>query len=231
MTKRTVHKFLFVVGLLLCLYVQTSAKVATISTKPNTSTQTDRKPSNSGETYFDAGALVIDNDTTTVETQSLFPDKSPNLAFSHFTWGAEFGSSIDLTGNNLSTFDLDVNVGYKNSFIKIVGVGVGIHRSIASGDNYIPVYFLFRSSFRKRPSLFFMNLQFGYSFNTISDAPTFGDFSSALGVGLNLTQSRRAKSYVILSVGNRYFNDNHKSLVKLDTKYVYVAKIVIGIHF
>lgn len=180
---------------------------------------------------FDQGALVTIKDTTGNEVESFFPSKSVNLAKSHFTWGAEFGSSIDLTAHNLSTFDLDVNIGYKNSFLKIAGIGVGIHRGMSSGDTYIPIYAVIRTSFRKKPSLFFLNVQIGYSFNTLSNGPILGDFTSALGCGINLSQSRRAKSYVILSAGTRYFNKNHQALIQIDASTITVAKIVIGINF
>lgn len=183
------------------------------------------------EQFFESGALVITNDSTPTDLNVIFPEKSKNLALSHFTWGADFGSSIDMSSHNMSTFDLDVNLGYKNAFIKMIGVGAGIHRSIRSGDNYIPVYIVFRSSFRKKPSLCFLNLQVGYSFNTIRNAPLFGDFASSLGLGINLMQSRRAKSFMIIGLGNRHFNKNHKSLINVSTKNVLVAKIQIGIHF
>lgn len=182
-------------------------------------------------TLLDRGALVTIHEMEEPDTESLFPEKSRNLAITHFTWGAEFGSSIDLTGHNHSTFDLDINFGFKNSFIKVVGVGAGIHRSIQSGDNYIPIFFVLRTPFTRKPSLLFMNLQAGYSFNTINNSPTFGDFIWALGLGVNLSQSRRAKSYMILSVGARYFNKNNKSLINLDTQYVIVAKLSFGINF
>lgn len=180
---------------------------------------------------FDEGALVMINDTVRPVTESLFPDKSIDLGKSHFTWGAEFGSSIDLTGHNLSTFDIDVNLGYKSSLFKILGVGVGLHRGLSSGDNYIPVYAVIRTSFRKKPSLFFLNVQAGYSFNTLKHGKTHGDFVSALGCGVNLTQSRRAKSYIILSAGSRYFNKKHKEITQLDVNYVTVAKLLIGVNF
>lgn len=226
--KFPVISYLFI-GVLSLMFATAQAKEIKIPVAASADIVPETK--NRLENQFDSGALVITNDTTTTVEDALFPEKTKNLAFSHFTWGAEFGSSIDLTGHNLSTFDLDLNFGFKNSFIKLAGVGVGIHRSIASGDNYIPVYAVFRSSFRKKPSLLFLNLQFGYSFNTIDNSPTFGDFSSAIGIGVNLMQSRRAKSYIILSAGSRYFNENHKSLVRLDTQYVYIGKLVIGVNF
>lgn len=62
--------------------------------------------------------------------ESLFPEKSRSLAKSHFTWGAEAGASIDLTGHDMSTFDVDVLFGYKNSYIRMVGLGAGIHTAL-----------------------------------------------------------------------------------------------------
>ncbi len=202
MTERIYKYLLFAIGMLL-LSLSSEAKIITIRT----------------------------DSLSSADYTSLFPEKTVNLSTSHFTWGVEFGSSIDVTAHNHSTFNLDVNIGYKNDYFKVIGIGCGIHRSIESGNNYIPVYALMRTSFRKKPSLLFMNLELGYSFNTIADAPTFGDFSNALGIGVNLSSTRKANCYIILSAGSRYFNENHKSLIKLNTKYIFVAKLQIGINF
>lgn len=235
MTKSGIRYLLFAAGFLLMALPANAEKKTFVVRNNGTvdATVPEAKVDSvtEGDTFFDQGALVMLDEKESGRPESIFPEQSKNLALSHFTWGAEFGSSIDMTAHNLSTFDLDVNLGFKNSFIKLAGVGAGIHRSIATGDNYIPVYAVLRTSFRRRPSLFFLNLQVGYSFNTISDSPIFGDFSSALGLGVNLSQSRRAKSYIILSAGTRHFNENHKSTINLDTRYIYLAKLVIGVHF
>lgn len=164
--------------------------------------------------------------------ESLFPQKSRSLAFSHFTWGAEAGASIDMTGHDMSSFDVDVLFGYKNSFFRLIGLGAGIHRAVQSGNNFIPIYATIQSSFRSRPSLFFFSARFGYSFNTIDDSPTFGDFVSAIGCGINLSQSRHARSYFLFSVGYRYFNHRHIDYVeKLNTNYVYMTHLTFGVSF
>ena len=110
-------------------------------------------------------------------------------------------------------------------------MGVGFHRGIISGDTYIPIYGVIRTSFRNKPSLFFLNVQAGYSFNTVGGSPYHGDIMSALGVGINLSQGRRAKSYVILSAGGRYFNKEHHDKVNLDADFVITAKLMIGVNF
>lgn len=164
--------------------------------------------------------------------ESLFPEKSRSLAKSHFTWGAEAGASIDLTGHDMSTFDVDVLFGYKNSYIRMVGLGAGIHRTVQRGDNFIPIYATIQTSFRKKPSLVFMSAKIGYSFNTISDSPTFGDFVSSIGVGVNLSLSRLANSYIILSAGSRYFNKRHIDMIhRLDQHYIYIAQLRFGVSF
>lgn len=161
----------------------------------------------------------------------LFPEKSLPLFLSHFTWGAEIGSSIDMTSHDMSTVDADVVIGYKNSFFRIIGASIGIHRAIGTGDNFIPIYAIMRTSFRSKPSLLFFNLQLGYSFNTIGDSPTFGDACALIGCGINLAMSRRFQSHIILSAGYRHFNERHKTAVKLDTDNVYLAKLTFGVNF
>ena len=166
------------------------------------------------------------------ERESLFPKRSLSLAKSHFTWGAEAGASLDLTGHDMSTFDVDVLFGYKNSYIRMLGFGAGIHRTVQHGDNFIPIYATIQTSFRKKPSILFMSAKIGYSFNTINDSPTFGDFVSALGLGVNLSRSRLASSYIILSAGYRYFNRRHLNMIdRLDQHYVYIAQLRFGVSF
>lgn len=166
-----------------------------------------------------------------VERESIFGGNR-SLAESHFTWGADLGASVDLTAHDMSTFDLDFILGYKNNFIKTVGVGAGIHRTVQGGDNFIPIYALIRTSFTSRPSLLFLNARFGYSFNTIEDSPMFGDYNSALGCGFNLSQSKKAKTYIILGVAYRYFNQHHQNYIsRLDTNSIWVAQLQFGINF
>lgn len=165
------------------------------------------------------------------ERESLVPKKTLSLAFSHFTWGAEAGSSLDMTSHDLSTFDADVLAGFKNSFIKIAGFGAGIHRSINSGNNMIPVYAVFRTSFRSILSLCFLNFQAGYSFNTYSSGGVRSDLYGALGIGVNLQKTSLVSSYVILSLACQYLGNANNTAIKFDTDYIFFTKLVIGVNF
>ncbi len=165
------------------------------------------------------------------ERESLFPKATRNLDKSHFTWGAEFGASIDLSGYNTSTFNIDAVLGYKNNFFRILGAGVGIHRSLGNGDNFIPIYALLRSSFSHRPRLFFMSLKVGYSFNTIGDSPTFGDTNAQLGAGINLAMGKKFQSHIILAYEFRHFNRRHKYILNDKANDISLATISFGVNF
>lgn len=179
------------------------------------------------------GALPSDSLNTESDEGhgSIFPEKSRSLAFSHFTWGAELGSSIDMTGHDMSTLDADVVLGYKNKWIRTLGVGAGIHRAFGTGDNFIPVYAVFRTSFTSRPSNFFMNMKLGYSFNSFHDSPIFGDTSASLGAGINLAMSRTFQSHIILSVSHRHFSKRHWVKHNLDEENIFLVSLCFGVNF
>lgn len=174
---------------------------------------------------------ALGNVKETEERESLFPNATRNLDTSHFTWGAEFGASIDLSGYNTSTFNIDAVLGYKNSYFRILGAGVGIHRSLGTGDNFVPVYGLMRTSFSSRPRLFFLSLKIGYSFNTMGDSPTFGDTNSQIGWGINLAMSRKFQSHIILAYEFRHFNARHKYVLDDKANDISLATISFGVNF
>ena len=179
-----------------------------------------------------ATATAAETETKKNEArESIFGD-SRSLETSHFTWGADVGASLDLTAHDMSTFDVDVLLGYKNRFIKTLGIGAGIHRTVQGGDNFIPVYLLFRSSFTTRPSLLFFNARIGYSFNTVEDSPMFGDYNSGFGCGINLSRTKAANTYIIVGVAYRYFNKRHQEYIsRLDTNYIWMAQLQFGVNF
>lgn len=122
-------------------------------------------------------------------------------------------------------------LGFKNDFIKLVGVGAGIHRSIHVGNNLVPVYFVFRSSFRKKPSLLFFNLQAGYSFNSLAGSDKFGDWTGAVGLGINLKQTGMAKSYIILSAAYQHIDKASFENTPIDRQSIIFGRLVIGVNF
>ena len=203
--------------------------IASVLFIPLSGAASSKKPKVSNEEKIEQ---LVNDSIKSSGREAIFQSTRGNLSFSHFTWGVDVGSSIDLTSHDMSTFDVDAILGFKNSFIKTAGIGIGIHRSVQSGDNFIPVYALIRTSFTKRPSLCFFNLRVGYSFNTIGDSPCYGDFSTAAGIGFNLSSSRMAKTYIIVGAGYRYFKQRHiEAIEKLDTHYIFLAQLQFGVNF
>lgn len=165
--------------------------------------------------------------------ESIFGEGASSLSGSHFTWGVDLGSSIDLGGNDLSTFDAEANLGYKNRWFQVAGVGAGVHRAFGNGTNLIPVFAIVRTSFRPKPSLLFFNLKIGYSFNSYYGHGTgvHGGFYMSGGLGVNLAVSRRFRSHIILSYGYFRLNDSQRLSSGLSVRNIDYAQIHFGVNF
>lgn len=173
----------------------------------------------------------ITEDGKIVKIKETETDKGIAKGFTHFIWGLESGISADLSGMDMSTFNFDVIAGYRGPWVQTAGLGAGIHKSLGTKDSFIPIYVLFRSSFRPKPSLFFFHLRIGYSFNTISNSPTFGDTNAGIGCGINLSQSRKYQSYILLAYTFRHFNNRHAEMSNINRSNVSLAQIAFGLTF
>lgn len=166
------------------------------------------------------------------EMGALFPEaERPVRAARHFSWGAEVGSSIDLTSHNLTTFDVNLNCGYRNKIFQLIGIGFGVQRSIGNSNTFIPFYGVLRTSFRSKPSNFFFNLKAGYSFNTLSSSDSKGGFLLSTGCGMVLKRTRFLTSYIMLAYGFYHINEHTVNDLKLEINHVDFAQIAFGISF
>lgn len=147
------------------------------------------------------------------------------------TFGLEAGSSIDLSGYDTSTINADIFLTYHSGFIRNIGLGTGIHKAFGNHNTFIPVYFLFNSSFSNRPRLCFMHIKAGYSFNTIGNSPTYGDVCASLGLGFNLKMTRNMMSHIIIGYSFRHFDEKHRSLTNLEAKNIAMAQLAFGVCF
>lgn len=159
-----------------------------------------------------AGSLNLRADKPQ-EDDTLLGNKGKSLVGSHFTWGADVGSSIDLRGSDMTTVDLDAYFGYKGSLIRTAAVGAGVHKAFGNSYTFCPVYALVRTSFRSQPSLLFLEVKGGYSFNTLADSGSAGGAYGTLGVGINLAMSSHFQSHLILSYG--FFTLRHATELQI----------------
>lgn len=165
------------------------------------------------------------------EREAIFDTKDRSLANSHFTWGAEIGTSIDIAGYDLSTFDLDFNIGYKNRLFNSLGVSGGVHRNFHHGTYYVPFTAMARVNLNPANPWGFLQLNVGYSFNTVGDTKSAGAFTFSTGIGFRLAYSRRFSSHV--SVGYSYMRLAKTQQAMLDKRRTNVDLIHVrlGINF
>lgn len=139
-----------------------------------------------------------DGNNQYVMRESNLADLGEAKKIKPFTFGAEVGASIDMAGNDLSTFDVDIFAGYRSSMIKCLGLGVGLHNSFSSNRQYLPIYLLFRSNLLKNKSLFFVDFRAGYSSNQMCKGENQGGFFGSAGLGINLSVSKRFGSHLLI---------------------------------
>ena len=136
--------------------------------------------------------------------------------WNHFAWGAEIGGGIDLTSHDMSSINLDAYLGYRNSWIDVLGIGAEVDMMVNNSVRSFPVYALFRTGFSRRPTLLFMDLSAGVVFNNVNNSSQQTGAYVSPGIGVNLAGGKTFQSYVTLSyvyngmkpfdLGDRYVN-------------------------
>lgn len=150
---------------------------------------------------------------------------------SHFTWGADVGGAIDMSSNDMSAINLDAYFGYKNSFVRVAGVGAGIDMMVSNSSRLFPVYAIFQSGFRNSPSLCFLDVRAGCSFNNLVANENQSGFYGSLGVGFNLACGKHFRSHVILSYNYIGLDSYSAAGYHYDLSDLHMANIRIGVSF
>lgn len=131
----------------------------------------------------------------------------------------------------MSTFDADAIFGYKNSYWQVLGVGAGVHKAFGNEYTFVPVYAIMRTSFRSKPSLFFLDARAGYSFNTLADAGSQGGFIFSVGCGINLYVAKGINSHIIASYGYFGLKEATDANVPYRSDNIAYAMLRIGVSF
>lgn len=116
-----------------------------------------------------------------------------------FAWGADIGSLIDMTGNDMSALDLNAYFGYTAPYIRMLGVGASIDAMVSSNSTSYPVYVIFRTDFASKPQLCFGETRVGVSFSNIDNLPRQVSPCASIGVGVTLASGKTFSSHIILS--------------------------------
>lgn len=123
---------------------------------------------------------------------------------SRFSWGADIGGAIDLSGHDMSTINIDAFFGYSGHALDLLGVGAGINMPVNNSRREFPVYGIIRTSFSSRPRPVFAEVRAGIAVNTHPDYSSHTNFYLSPGIGFRLASGRAFSSYLIVGY---IFND------------------------
>lgn len=160
-------------------------------------------------------------------------DDSANqtIPFSHFAWGADLASSIDMTGQNLTSIDMSGCFGYKSSYIRFIGVGASIKMMVSNSSRSYPIYMMFRSSFTEKPSLLFLDMKAGYAFTDLQNASNQQGFYGSVGLGITLAKGKTFSSHIIAAYEILPLNDVTIGENTYQLRALQSASIKLGVNF
>lgn len=181
---------------------------------------------------IDETIIVIDDnpdESSPVATENTNVDGNP---LAHFTWGVDAGSSIDLTGQELTSIDIDANFGYKNPIIDFLGVGATIKMMTINSSRAYPIYAMLRTSFSPTPTLCFWEMKAGVEFLNLHDKSSQTNAYIGTALGITLAKGKTFTSHI--TVGYEF--TPIKNYVNADgnevrMKDLHVASLKIGINF
>lgn len=182
---------------------------------------------------------ILGNATDTVAsslamlTSGTRPATTPaNNARGTFAWEAEAGSSIDMSANDMSSLDIGASFGYKRGMIKFIGAGASMNVMVNNSARSFPIYLGFKTNFRQRPSLVFMDLRGGVSLNYLPNDYQQNGFYGMVGLGINLAQGKKFSSYLVIAYSYKQFENietSSGSYIKLDD--IHTASVKLGVTF
>lgn len=149
----------------------------------------------------------------------------------HFSWGVDIGGGIDMSGNDMSTLNLDAALGYRNKALRMLGAGVGINMPVNNSRRTFPVYAIVRTDLTRKPGLCFFDARIGAVFNNMEDDSSKTSLYCAPGIGFNLAQGKTFGSYLIATY---IYNGLKAHAVDNPSdcfKGVHIAGIRLGINF
>ena len=159
-----------------------------------------------GMTASAASASIVTEESASVAARheemtvppSLLGGRADDLVGSHFSWGADLGTGIDLTTSDMTSVDIHAYLGYKSNLFRFLGVGFGINTMMNNSSRAYPLYAMLRTSFSSRPRLCFLNLRLGAAFNYFDGFEKQTDFYGSVGLGITLAAGRRFSSHLII---------------------------------
>lgn len=150
----------------------------------------------------------------------------------HFAWGADVGASVDLSGNDMTTLDVDIALGLRRGWLNFIGVGAQADLAISNSQRNYPIFLLFRTNFTDRPTHCFWELKGGAAVTVADDAERCTGVYASTGIGINLASSSKFRSHI--TVGYTFLQRSRDILENIaftDRPDLHYVTIKLGISF
>lgn len=148
-----------------------------------------------------------------------------------FAWGAEVGSNIDMSGNEMSSVDFNASAGISYNWISFAGVGAGANIVISNSCRTYPVFADIRTDFSQLVKFFFVDFRAGVALNYLKDNKNQTGAYISPSLGFNLASGRTFRSY--LTLGYTYISRKDITSGEDVTHYgpLSMATVRLGIAF
>lgn len=159
------------------------------------------------------------------------PSPVQKPAETKFAWGAEFGSSVDLSGNDMSSIDISASFGVSHKWIMLAGLGAGANVMISNSCRTYPIYAVFRTDFSSFMKILFVEARGGIALNYLYDNVTQTGGYAGLYVGFNLARGKKYRSYI--TAGYTFVDRKDVHSGEMVTKYDFLslASVRLGVTF
>ena len=115
-----------------------------------------------------------------------------------FVWGAEAGTGIDMSNNDMSSVDFNASFGLSRSWIDIVGVGAGVNMPVSNSCRSYPIFAGLRTDFSPQLRLCFLDVRGGVSLNYLARSQQQTGLYGSVNIGVNLATGSKFRSYVLV---------------------------------
>lgn len=149
-----------------------------------------------------------------------------------FSWGADIGSSIDMTVQARSTMNISISFGYSRKWINFLGFGAEAAFTIGNSSRTYPLYANLRTNFRNDPSILFADFKVGVALNYPGDNSYHAGAYAGIGIGCYLIRTRTFSSHLILGYTYRQQNADWTPSGFTDPlEDLHLASLKIGVMF
>lgn len=115
-----------------------------------------------------------------------------------FAWGAEVGSTIDMSGHDMSSIDVNLSVGASYSWLSFAGIGAGANIVVSNSCRTYPIYVDLRTDFSKFVKFVFLDFRGGVALNYSENNMNQTGLYLSPSLGFNLASGTTFRSYITL---------------------------------